>query len=135
MGEARSEREVSKMEFLYTARKLQIFTIQKCVNTIPKRYTFFIATHLTDSATAIYANVKRANSVYPLSRYEAQIRRNYFMKACVELQNMVSQVELAHEIIRFDEKILHQWSGLINWEIKLVSQIMKKDQERYKNLP
>lgn len=135
MSVVRSKRSESQLEFLNTARKLQVFTIQKCVNTIPKRYTFFIANHLSDSATAIYANVKRGNSVYPLNQHEAQVRRDYFMRAYVELQNLVSQIEVAHELLHFDEKVLHEWASLINDEMKLVQAVMKKDRERYKDLP
>ena len=135
MSVIRSKRNESELEFLNTARKLQAFTIQKCVNTIPKRYTFFIANHLADSATAIYENVKRANSIYPLNQHEAQMRRDYFLRAYAELQSMVSQVELAHEILHFDTKVLHDWAELISNELKLVSAVMKKDRERYKNLP
>ena len=135
MSVIRSQRGESELEFLNTARKLQAFTIQKCVNTIPKRYTFFIANHLADSATAVYVYVKKANSVYPLNQHEAQMRRDYFIKAYVELQSLVSQIELAYEILHFEEKVLHEWARLISDEMKLVQAVMKKDRERYKNLP
>ena len=122
------------MEFLQTARKLQIYTIQKCVNTIPKRYTFYVGTGLAESAASIYQNVKRGNSVYPLNRHEVQARRDYFLRAYVELQALVSQIEVAYELLHFDEKILHEWAALISSEMKLVQAVMKKDRERYKDL-
>ena len=134
MSVIRSKRSESQMEFLATARKLQAFTIQKCVNTIPKRYTFYVGTHLADSATAIYEWVKRGNSIYPLNAHEVQMRRDCFLKAYAELQSLVSQIELAHEIIQFDPAILGEWSGLIATEMKLVKAVLKADRERYKNL-
>jgi len=135
MSVVRSKRSESEMEFLNTARKLQIYTIQKCVNTIPKRYTFFLANHIADSASAVYTSVKKANSVYPLNQHEVQIRRDYFIKAYVELQSMVSQVEVAQELLHFETKILHEWSQLISDEMKLIQAVMRKDRDRYKNLP
>ena len=122
------------MEFLHTARALQIYTIQKCVNTIPKRYTFYIGTGLAESARCVYENVKRGNSVYPLNQHEVQLRRDYFLRAYVELQSMVSQIEVAYELLHFDEKVLHEWAALIDSEMKMVQALMKKDRERYKDL-
>lgn len=134
MSVIRSQRGVSDMEFLNTARKLEIFTIQKCVNTIPKRYTFYIGQHLAESATTVYASVKKANSVYPTNPHEVQIRRDYFIKAYVELQNLISQIEVAYELLHFDTKVLEEWSALIATEISLVKGVMEKDKERYKKL-
>ena len=131
----RSKQSESRLEFLRTARALQIYTVQKCVNTIPKRYTFYVGTGLAESAMSVYQNAKRGNSVYPLNQHEAQIRRDYFMRAYVELQSLVSQIEVAYELIRFDEKVLHEWAALINSEMKLIQAVMKKDRERYKDLP
>ena len=134
MSVVRSKQAESNLEFLRTARSLQIFTVQKCVNTVPKRYTFYVGTGLAESAASIYRNVKRGNSVYPLNRHEAQTRRDYFLKAYVELQSLVSQIEVAYELLHFDEKVLHEWAALINSEMKLIQAVMKKDRERYKEL-
>ena len=131
----RSKRDISELEFLYTARELQVYTIRKCVNTIPKRYTFFIAQHLADSATAIYVNTKKGNSIYPVNQHEVQIRRDYFLKAYAELQSLVSQIELSYEIIRYDQSVMQEWAALIAKELKLISGMLKKDRERFKNLP
>lgn len=92
MSVVRSERALSEMEFLHNARELQKFTIQKCVNTIPKRYTFFIANKLVDSAYAVYANVKKGNSIYPTNIDEVKLRIKFFLLANAELQNLVSQI-------------------------------------------
>lgn len=134
MSVIKSQRSESEMEFLATARKLQAMTVHKCVNTIPKRYTFFVATRLSDSAAAVYENVKRGNSVYPTNAHEAQIRRDYFLRAYAELQSLASQLELAHEIVKFEPKVMNEWSGLIFEEMRLVKAVLKKDKERYKNL-
>ena len=135
MSVVRSKRSESQIEFLYTARKLQVYTVQKCVNAIPKRYTFYLGTGLAESAASIYRNVKRGNSVYPTNQHEVQVRRDYFMRAYAELQSLISQIEVAYEIVKFDEKILHEWASLIDSEMKLVQAVIKKDRERYKDLP
>lgn len=135
MSVIRSKRGESEAEFLATARKLQIFTIQKCVNAIPKRYTFYIATPMADSARRVYEDVKRGNSINPVNQHEVQIRRDWFLQANAELYNLVGQIEVAHELVKFDPAILREWSGLISTEIRLVKGILKSDRERTKNLP
>lgn len=134
MSVVRSKRNESQMQFLATARSLQAYTIQKCVSKIPKRYTFYIGVHLADSATKVYENVKRANSVYPLNAHEVQLRRDFFLGAYTELQSLVSQIELAQEIVHFEPNVLKEWSRLIAEEIRLVKATMKADRERYKNI-
>ncbi len=134
MSVIRSKRGESEAEFLATARKLQIATIQKCVNTIPKRYTFFISTPLADCARRVYEDVKRGNSINPTNQHEAQMRRDWFLQANAELYNLVGQIEVAHELIKFDPALLREWSQLISTEIKMIKGVLKADRERYKSL-
>lgn len=134
MSVIKSERDTSEVEFINNARKLEIFTIQKCVNLIPKRYTFFIANKLADSAHEIYSNAVKGNSVYPTNRHEVQMRKDYFMKAVVEARSLVSHIDIAYELLHFDIKIMRDWMKLVNDEINLLKGVIKKDQARYKNI-
>ena len=129
----KSKRATSEMEFIATARKLQIYTIQKCVN-FPKRYTFFVSQQIANSAIRIYEDVKRGNSIYPLNQHEAQIRRDCFIRANSELQSLISQLEVAQELFGIEMKTLKYWMDIIDAEIRLVKSVMKTDRERYKNL-
>lgn len=122
------------MEFVHTARQLQIHTIQKCVG-FPKRYTFYISQPIAASATKIHEYVKCANSVYPTNQHEAQIRRDYLIWANAELQSLVSQIEVANELFGLEPDKMKFWTDIIEKEIRLVKGTMKKDRERYKNLP
>ena len=122
------------MEFIATARKLEIYSIQKCVN-FPKRYTFYISQPIANAATRIYEDVKRANSIYPMNQHEAQMRRDYLIRANSELQSMVSQLEVAQELFGIEMDTLKYWVDIIDTEIRLVKAVMKSDRERYKNLP
>jgi hypothetical protein len=131
MSVIKSQRGLSEMEFLNNARKLEIYTIRRCVNTIPKRYTFYLGQHLADAATQIYANTKKANSIYPTNAREVQIRREFFLKAYVECQNLVSQIEVAYELIHFETKVLEEWSELIATQINLIKGAMTKDRKRF----
>jgi hypothetical protein len=122
------------MEFIATARKLEIYSIQKCVN-FPKRYTFYVSQPIANAATRIYEDVKRANSIYPMNQHEAQMRRDYLLRANAELQSMVSQLEVAQELFGIEMDTLKYWVDIIDTEIRLVKAVIKSDRERYKNLP
>ncbi len=134
MSVIRSARSVSDVQFLYTARELQIYTIRKCVS-FPKRYTFYVGQPLAAAATRVHEDVKRGNSIYPANQHEVQLRRDYFLQAVAELQNLVSQVEVAYELFRFDTNIMEHWMELVDTEIKLVKALLKSDKSRYKDLP
>lgn len=134
MSVIKSKRSESEMEYIYTARQLQIYTIQKCVN-FPKRYTFYVSQPIADSATRIHQCVKCANSIYPLNQHEAQLRRDYLLQANAELNSLVSQIEVAHELFGIEPDSVRYWMEIVEKEIRLVKGTMKKDRERYKNLP
>ena len=134
MSVIKSKRSTSDMEFLYNARKLQIHTIKKCVN-FPKRYTFYVSQPIAECATRIHEYVKCANSIYPLNQHEVQMRRDYFLRANAELNNLVSQIEVANELFGIDMDSLKYWMDIVELEIRLVKAVMKSDRERYKNLP
>lgn len=134
MSVIKSKRKPSEMDFLYNARQLQIHSIKKCVN-FPKRYTFYVNQPIANCATRIHEYVKLANSIYPVNQHEVQLRRDYFLKANAELYNLVSQIEVANEIFGSDIGSLQYWMDMIDDEIRLVKAVMKKDRERYKDLP
>ena len=134
MSVVRSKRGESEMEFLHTARELEMYSIRKCVG-FPKRFTFYLNQPIANIATRIYEDVKIANSIFPTNQHEAQMRRDYLMKANAELYNLISQIEVAHEIFGLEPNVMSYWSELIDKEIRLVKSLLKKDRERYKSLP
>jgi len=134
MSVIKSKRNTSDMEFIANARKLQIYTVKKCIN-FPKRYTFYISQPIANASTRIYEDVRRANSIYPLNQHEAQMRRDCFLRANAELYSLTSQLEVAQEIFGIDMDVMQNWLDIIDFEIRLVKAVMKSDRERYKNLP
>ena len=134
MSVIKSKRDESEIEFVHTARQLQIHTIQKCVN-FPKRYTFYVSQPIAACATRIHEYVKCANSIYPLNQHEAQLRRDYMLRANAELNSLVSQIEVANELFGIEGDKLKYWMDIVEKEMRLVKGTMKKDRERYKNLP
>lgn len=134
MAVIKSNRAESDMEFIHTARQLQIHTIQKCVN-FPKRYTFYVGQPMAECATRIHEYVKCANSIYPLNQHEVQMRRDYLLRANAELNSLISQIEVAGELFGLEPDKMKFWMEIVEKEIRLVKGTMKKDRERYKDLP
>lgn len=130
----KSKRSESEIEFIHTARELQIHTIRKCTS-FPKRYTFYVSQPLAACATRIHEYVKCANSIYPTNQHEAQIRRDYMLRANAELNNLVSQIEVADELFGIEANKMKFWMEIVEREMRLVKGAMKKDKERYKDLP
>ena len=97
MSVIKSKRNESEMEFVHTARQLQIHTIQKCVG-FPKRYTFYVSQPIANCATRIHEYVKCANSIYPTNQHVVQMRRDYMLRANAELNSLVAQIEVANEL-------------------------------------
>lgn len=113
MSVIKSQRSNSPVEFIHTARELEIYTIKKAVG-FPKRYTFYVSQPLASTATEIHKLVKMGNSVYPQNQHEVQIRRDYFLRALAELQALVSQIEVAAEIFPIEPNQMKIWMEMIS---------------------
>ena len=127
----KNKRGISGVQFLDTARELQIFTTRKCVK-FPKRYTFFITSSIVQCAINIHSYVKKGNSIFPSNADDAKLRREQFIQAGIELQNLISQINVAYEMFPVPDKTMKQWMELIQKEIALVKSVIKKDKEKYK---
>ena len=90
---------------------------------------------MAECATRIHEYVKCANSIYPLNQHEVQMRRDYLLRANAELHSLVSQIEVASELFGLEPDKMKFWMEIVEKEIRLVKGTMKKDRERYKDLP
>lgn len=131
-----SKRRESETEFIHTARKLQIFTL-RCCKKFPTRYWGYWLAYLIGPAASITSNVEHANSIYPLCQEEVKLRRSFFIKALGDITNLASQIEIVYEAETFqlEARIKTEWIALIDKEERLIKGVMKKDRERYKNIP
>lgn len=84
MSVLKSKRGESAMQFLETARELEVYTIRQCAR-FPKRFMFLITKDIVTLSKAVYNNVKAANSVYPTNAAEVQVRQC----ACPHVQQVV----------------------------------------------
>ena len=115
----------SRMEFVNTARELYVLTMKRCAN-FPKRYMFFITTKIVDSADKVYTCVSAANSISrPLNEHEWQMRRDYFITANAELDNII--IRLNETPFPIAAKHMEEWMSMIDKEKRLIAGVQKKD--------
>lgn len=137
MSVLKSKRGESVVQFLDTARELEIYTIKQCAK-FPKRYMFLITKDIVALASATYNDVKAANSIYPTNAAEVQMRRNYIIRANCNLQCLISQIDIAREFVRTTDgnksiksTVWQQWADLITTEARLLASLKESDKKRY----
>ena len=115
---------------------------------MPRRYTYLILKPVIKLAGKVMDNAKMANSVFPTNAHEAQMRRDYWIKARANLQALSTRVnrfieasgtltyhdEAARKTKGITEKDLGELADLILQEQKLIKDIMETEKERYRNL-
>lgn len=92
-----SKRGVSGVQFLDTALDLEVFTLKACLD-FSKRYTFLLTNEIADLAKSIFNYVKKANSIYPICREDAILRRQCFLSAYGDCQCLLTQIQVAYEL-------------------------------------
>ena len=129
------ERTVSSVEFLKTARDIEVNLIKLIVEK-PKRYRFFYQ-RLIDISIEILNKVKKGNSIYVETKAEAELRMRYFKIAIANLQALVSQIEILYHIFKDDGikiEAVKLLSNDISREIALLQGALKNCRLKYKNL-
>lgn len=128
------KRQVSKVQFLETARELEIFTFKHCAK-FPKRYSATLTNNIVNLSISILNELKSANSIYPTNQSEVQLRQDCFIRANCNLQALISQLDIARDLFMDTTSVNTwcEWMRLVDEEAKLISAIKKTDKERYKN--
>lgn len=140
MSVYKSKRGKSSAQFVETARKLEVHTLEQCLK-VPKRYTFYLTQKIMDHASGVYDEVVMANSIYPTNEHEAQLRRDHLIAANARLQALDRQLGLLAGVLwknpenfkGFDHAFT-VWGELVIEEAKLISGVRRSDRERYKHL-
>ena len=141
MSVIKSKRGESPMQFIETARKLEVHTFS-VVTKAPKRYGPYLLYKLMALATTVHDEVRAANNIYPRNQHEAQMRRDCLIRANIALQNLSPKLTLLYDAIlqnpekcQWSDHAMQEFGGYIKEEAKLIAKVKKADSERYKDLP
>jgi len=128
---ATGNRNESTAEFLYNARQLQIYTMQRTKNW-PTRWRYDVSSPLCQDARYVYMELKAGNNIWPKDAHEAQMRRDHFLNARGRLDGMIAQIEVACELMEVSDKVLREWSAMAAREITLINGVMESDRKRFR---
>lgn len=134
MSVLKSKRDESIIEFINTARELNMHTIRQCVK-FPKRYTFFVNQDIVALSNEIYEDSVKANAINPSNQHEAQARKDLLIAAYTNCESLVAKIALAKELFPIEERHMIRWMEFISKEQRLLKGAIKHDEERYKSLP
>lgn len=134
MSVYKNNRNKSSVDFVDIAREINIYTIKACVS-FPKRYTFFLTQHISESANRIYEYVVCANKANPRNQHEAQIRRDFLTLAYAQCEHLIAKIGIARDMFGISDKTMTDWMALIDKEEALITGVKKSDAEKYKSLP
>ena len=133
-----SKRASSNLEFLENARKIAVFAVQRCLRW-PKRYQHVLSDRIIVCSLNVLLHCKAANSIYVSNRQEAQKRDSHLVDANINVQQIVSLLDVARMVFEeagtpIKDTVWLQWFKLLDDEGRLIGGIRKSDRERFKSL-
>lgn len=136
MSVIKSKRKDSKVQFMQTTLELAAYTVELC-RKFPKSLTFYVSQPAAQAAKGAYANVKRANSVFPKTQKDLEKRIDLFQAARRELMVLSSEMDLAYELQKdnIKESAITKWHDLLADSYKLITAQIKSDKARFQDLP
>lgn len=136
MSVIKSKRKDSKVQFMQTTLELAAYTVELC-RKFPKSLTFYVSQPAAQAAKGAYANVKRANSVFPKTQKDLEKRMELFQAARRELMVLSSEMDLAYELQKdnIKESAITKWHDLLADSYKLITAQIKSDKARFQDLP
>ena len=136
MSVIKSKLKDSKVQFMQTTLELAAYTVELC-RKFPKSLTFYVSQPAAQAAKGAYANVKRANSVFPKTQKDLEKRIDLFQAARRELMVLSSEMDLAYELQKdnIKESAITKWHDLLADSYKLITAQIKSDKARFQDLP
>lgn len=130
-------RDVSGVSFLDDTRILYKHTLIKCSNegNFAKRYRWCLTQKIVESATEMYANVRRANSVFVKTTKDYELRRTYQKMAFAELTALTGLIDISYEVFqKLDSNEIKYWVGLCDNCKKSLKNWMDAETRKYEGL-
>ena len=126
-------RNVAHLEFLNNARKIHKLILQMCINNVSKRQNQYVGVPFCDVARRIHEECKIANSIYATNEKEQQLRINHFIMARANTYACISDLEIFNEVADFPKGSVKELSNALNYELKLLTGILKEERAKLKS--
>lgn len=123
----------NRLAFLGKMAELHRYTFQKTAHA-PNDCFDALSARIDDFATnALYA-VVMANEKEPRTREEAQTRDAWLKDAIDSLNGMQRPMVGLWNIMQYSERIMDEWAGMIDEELRILAGLREADRKRYSGL-
>lgn len=124
---------ISEMDFLNNMAEIQKFIYSKVIS-LPEsctRTNGMLLVHLVDKA---FYHLAEANRFVPRNKCMYENRKKHIEIAFDRINKMQIPTISIFLQMKYSEKIMKEWSGLINREMKLLNGLKKSDAKRFGDL-
>lgn len=137
MAVPRGKRSTGVFETGTKAKELLIHTLRVTKNrdNFPARYQHTVTDRIINNALEVYGKVRRANSIYPSTAAECQMRRKWQAEAGAALADLMGLIEVAHEMFSIDTDKIAYWTKLASNTKFAMKRWVEGDIKRYSSLP
>lgn len=122
-----------KLAFLSKMAELHRYTFQKTAHA-PNDAFDALSVRIDDFATNALYDVVMANVREPKTREEAKRRVAWLKDAIDNLNAMQRPLVGLWNIMEYSEKIMDEWAGMIDEELRILSGLREADRKRYSGL-
>ena len=133
-GDRNKTRE--RLEVTEVLKGLCTYTIQICKNekNFPKRDRWILTQHIVKEAVKAYTHAKKANAVEVMSEDDYRIRRRHQIKCRLNLEALISLIEIAQLVLSVEEDRVENWAGYAVKAEQLLAAWRASDRKRYRQL-
>ena len=147
MSVPKSQRSPSSYEAVHVPEVMYDKVIKVCAK-MPKRYTYLLLKDTVEIAGRIVDHVAAANSIFPTNQHEAQMRRDYWIRAralnqalsrrinrFINAEGSLTYVDENGKKKGVTKNELKEIMDMIIREQALITGTIKSEANKYKNLP
>lgn len=127
-------RKENKVKFLDDVRILVKHTLKKCTteSNFAKRYRWCLTQKIVESAVEMYANVRRANSIFVSTNKDYELRRHYQKKALAETDALIGLIDIAYEVFgKLTSQEIEHWVLLVRNAQTSIKSWIESEQKKY----
>lgn len=135
MSVLKNKRSQSQLEFYHTATVLRSELTRFVMNekNIPKRYRPVFTFPMVEKLIQLFDCITAANTIYPQTDHEAEMRRDYQTKAIITVNQILQLLQYLLTTLPIDADKLQPITELLLKEEALLKGWRKSDNSKYKN--
>lgn len=110
------------VRFRYIYEKDEHYDFERCWYLIQK-----FKERIDKLAASVIGNVRAANTIYPTSMHEYELRRDYQNAAIISCEQIINELQRVVEVFEVDVNVYGRYIKAINREIGLIKKWRQRD--------